>query len=69
MTADRSCQGCGYDGPGSHCHLCHQTGLPTADLLDHIRLIHPAAWAEGFERWPDGAPVVVDLTLDPQDFA
>jgi hypothetical protein len=35
-------------------------GEQTTDILDHIRLMHPEA--EPVETWPDGKPVVVDLT-------
>jgi hypothetical protein len=59
---------CGYAGPQSHCHLCHTTGLTTPEMLNHLRLLHPEQWGDGPGRWPDGAPVVVDTTLQPEDF-
>jgi hypothetical protein len=37
-------------------------------ILDHIRLLHPGAWDDGFDRWPDGTMVVLDPTLQPADF-
>jgi hypothetical protein len=58
---------CGYTGPDPHCHLCHHTPSTSADLLAHLEAEHADMWA-GIERWPDGAPVVVDTTLDPADF-
>lgn len=67
MTSRDACS-CGYAGPASHCHLCHTTGLASAELLDHLRLLHPDAWGDGPDRWPDGEAVVVDLTLRPEDF-
>ena len=48
------------------CLICR--GWVADDLTaDHIRLIHPGRWDEP-ETWPDGRPVVVDLTLNPDDF-
>jgi hypothetical protein len=66
MTDDRTC-GCGHDGPEGHCRLCHENHTGTG-LLDHIRIMHPDAWGDGPQRWPDGKPVIVDTTLDPKDF-
>jgi hypothetical protein len=45
------------------CHLCH-TALPTPELLEHLRLMHPDDYGDGPERWPDGGPVVIDQTGD-----
>lgn len=35
---------------------------------DHMRVIHPDQY-EPAERWPDGALVIHDDTLTPEDFA
>jgi hypothetical protein len=59
MTDSDACS-CGYDGPQPHCHLCHASGI---DVHTHV----PEHGVD-IERWPDGAPVVVDLTLGPGDF-
>lgn len=61
---DRTCSGCGYDRPLSHCHLCHTTDVPP---LEHLMVAHPGVWADR-QQWPDGAPVVSDTTLEPDDF-
>lgn len=49
------------------CHLCGDH-LPDSDMGDHLRIMHPDEWGDGPERWPDGAPVIVDMTLEPGDF-
>jgi hypothetical protein len=38
-----------------------------AAAAGHFRLIHPEAYEE-LQRWPDGSPVVVDESIDPDDF-
>jgi hypothetical protein len=51
------------------CLLCQPHELVGAgDILEHLRLLHPDAYGDGFMRWPDGRLVVVDLTLEPADF-
>jgi hypothetical protein len=50
------------------CHLCQETP-PDAELLDHLRVMHPDAYADGPQRWPDGGLVIVDETVEPGDFA
>jgi hypothetical protein len=62
------CCSCGYSGPQSHCHLCHTTGLTTPELLAHMADAHDVDLAVSAERWPDGEPVVLDATLQPEDF-
>lgn len=52
-------------GMGS-CALCGDD-VPTLDLLDHLRIRHPDRYEPPL-RWPDGALVVVDETLEPGDF-
>ena len=64
MDRNRSCAGCGWDGTGPHCHLCHE---PVASL-DHLRLLHPDVYGDGPARWPDAGLVVVDRTLEAGDF-
>jgi hypothetical protein len=51
-----------------NCALCPEvvTGINAAD--DHLRLMHPDEYGTGPERWPDGAVVLEDHTLDPSDF-
>ena len=65
-TSDRDCPH--VPPPGQvHCCLCH-TDMDPAAIEDHARLLHPAQWGDGLERWPDGRPVVYDTTLEPEDF-
>jgi hypothetical protein len=35
---------------------------------DHLRIMHPDVYGDGPDRWADGQLVVVDQTLEPQDF-
>lgn len=49
-----------------HCDLCGED-MSSDEILDHLRLMHPAQYQEP-ETWPDGSFVVVDQTLDPKDF-
>ena len=51
------------------CTLCPDgpPGNDAGDTLHHLRQFHPDVDADP-ERWPDGRPVWVDLTLDPDDF-
>ena len=51
------------------CHVCDDDTIPDTELLDHIRVMHPDAWGDGPEKWPDGEFVIHDGTLDPSDFA
>ncbi len=37
-------------------------------VIDHLREEHSESYVEP-ERWPDGALVVYDETLEPEDFA
>lgn len=52
------------------CHLCPDgdNQLPDAGMLDHLRVLHPDAYGDGPQRWPDGSLVVLDCTLEPWDF-
>lgn len=50
------------------CHLCEPAAdVPTFDLLNHLRVVHPD-WYEPPECWPDGSVVILDETLAPEDF-
>lgn len=37
-------------------------------VTDHLRVLHPDAYGDGPERWPDGTLVVYDQTLEPGEF-
>lgn len=53
------------------CHLCpDEIPRNLVDLLDHLRVLHPDAYGDGPERWPDGAVVleVEDDALTPEMF-
>lgn len=52
------------------CFLCpaEDNQLPDYDMFDHLRVMHPDAWGDGPERWPDGSVVIHDETLEPGDF-
>lgn len=52
------------------CHLCPpgDQNVPDDVLLTHLRVLHPDLY-EGVDLWPDGRPVIVDLDLQPQEFA
>jgi len=49
------------------CHLCGDNP-PDLEMWEHLRVMHPAEWGDGPARWPDGEPVIHDLTLEPDDF-
>lgn len=50
------------------CSLCGGR-YPDTGLVDHLESQHPALVADAtLERWPDGTPVVIDNTLEPEDF-
>lgn len=50
------------------CLLCNEP-VPDEQLADlsHLRLIHPDRFEEPI-LWPDGEPLIVDCTLEPEDF-
>jgi len=58
-----------------HCELCDATiehDAPTDDVYEgieaaqrHFELYHPEV---AFDRWPDGEVVIVDASLEPDDF-
>lgn len=61
-----------------YCGICEETvehdvedddvfeGIAAA--MEHFRVLHPETYAE-VDRWPDGAPVVIDKTLEAGNFA
>lgn len=49
------------------CELCGELQADLNAALEHIRLLHPSVDAEP-EFWSDGAVVVIDTTLEPEDF-
>jgi len=53
------------DLPVMRCVLCHER---TLDIEHHLGLFHPGLDATP-EIWADGQVVVIDTTLEPEDFA
>lgn len=51
----------------ARCEVCWEE-VPDVDILDHLRVMHPDDYGYGPDVWPDGKPVVLDLTLMPEDF-
>lgn len=51
----------------ARCELCKEM-FATTDILEHLRLLHPDAYGDGPEQWPDGTVVIYDTTLEPDDF-
>lgn len=50
------------------CLLCQETVSDEALAdLSHLRLMHPDRYEEPI-LWPDGEPLIVDCTLEPDDF-
>lgn len=45
------------------CNLCPETP-DDADMLDHLRLMHPDEYGDGPKRWPDGSLVIIDRTAE-----
>ena len=50
----------------ARCNLCRKQ-MPTEELLEHVRLLHPDDY-EPVQTWSDGQPVIIDNTLEPEDF-
>ncbi len=50
-----------------HCQLCPET-MPATKAMDHLRVMHPDAYGDGPVTWPDGQPVIIDMTLEPHEF-
>lgn len=53
------------DSPVAYCNLCGARVL-VVEILVHLRVEHDVD-AE-IEEWPDGEPVIIDTTLEPEDF-
>jgi hypothetical protein len=57
------------------CNLCGEQ-IPRAEslpaeaeaIVEHLRVFHPEEYGDGPDRWPDGSVVLIDKTLDPDDF-
>jgi hypothetical protein len=49
------------------CHRCDQP-VPDEQLGAHLRAAHPDVAGAGFETWPDGGLVIVDLDPTPVEF-
>jgi hypothetical protein len=41
------------------CLVC-QEDVPSEELVDHIRVMHPDLYGDGPMLWPDGKRVVID---------
>lgn len=55
-------------GPTVSCGLCPVDGLTLGEMVTHLHDAHGVDLGADLERWPDGEPVVVDATLEPEDF-
>ena len=57
------------------CGICEEHVETSADnvmdaieeFMEHCRVLHPETFDE-IGRWPDGKPVIVDHTLEAEDF-
>lgn len=54
------------DEPTAICAICHER-VPVELILGHLAGAHDLDVE--VETWPDGSPVIVDSTLQPDDFA
>lgn len=59
-------EGSGVSGT-SHCNLCGHT-IGVEALAEHLLAVHGIDLDRELLRWPDGSPVIVDETLEPEDF-
>jgi hypothetical protein len=51
------------------CFICDPPAyVPDERLWDHALEVHKIDVAAELQRWPDGKPVVVDESLEPEDF-
>lgn len=48
------------------CDLC-QDRFADEEILDHLAVIHPELYGQA-QRWSDGEPAIVNMTLTPEDF-
>lgn len=54
-----------YEGPVATCALCERR-FAVENIWEHLRIVHGV---EGeIAEWPDGEPVIIDTTLEPDDF-
>jgi hypothetical protein len=55
------------------CDLCGER-LGLGEVIRHLKEQHPVEFEfanegkDGFDTWPDGEPVIIDETLEPDDF-
>jgi hypothetical protein len=49
------------------CCRCGDQADGIDGILNHVRLIHPDAYGDGPERWPDGGLVIYDDTTPDLD--
>lgn len=49
-----------------HCNVCGED-VPSAELLDRLRVMHPDHYGDGPERWPDGGIVIYEPDAQPDD--
>jgi len=51
------------------CFLCRpEREVPDTELGSHLLEMHNIDVSEAVTKWPDGEPVIVDHTLEPEDF-
>lgn len=51
------------------CTVCaEQPYIPDAEIADHLRLLHPDEYGDGPDWWPDGTPVIYDMTVEPHEW-
>ena len=51
------------------CFLCEPPAeVPDDELGRHLLDVHHMDMEKVVDRWPDGQPVIVDQTLEPEDF-
>jgi hypothetical protein len=53
------------DEPRAQCLVCGEW-MPLDEIMVHVRVEHDLDVE--FAEWPDGSPVVIDETLQPEDF-
>lgn len=51
------------------CFVCEPPrNLPDGDFHEHMLVAHGIDVEAEVQRWSDGQPVIVDKTLEPEDF-
>jgi hypothetical protein len=54
--------------PRPGCHLCpDDVARSPVEMLNHFRVLHPAEYGDGPERWPDGGIVIYEDDPEPAD--